>query len=55
MIDYCDHHGCYDTDWHPEGCPRCEREEDAAIEADRQLDQWRLDKMDKKEGVNHDY
>ena len=48
-IDYCDHHGHYDTDWHPDGCPRCEREEEAAMEADRQVDQRRLDQLEEKE------
>lgn len=23
-IEHCDIHGCYDTDFHVEGCPRCE-------------------------------
>ena len=50
-IDYCDHHGHFDTDWHPEGCPRCECEWDAAMEADRQVDDGLLKKHEPKEDV----
>lgn len=41
-IEYCDHHGHYDTDFHVEGCPRCEQVEEADLEADRQLDEGKL-------------
>ena len=41
MIQYCDIHGHYDTDFHVEGCPRCAFEEEAAIEADRRFEEKR--------------
>ena len=40
-IEYCDKHGHYDTDF-TEVCKGCERDELAALEADRQHDEGKL-------------
>lgn len=45
-IEHCDAHGPYDTDYHVEGCPRCESLEQADLEADRQYDEGKLRERD---------
>ena len=47
-IQYCDHHGHFDTDFHVEGCPRCQALGDADTEADRKLDERKLDEFDSR-------
>ena len=46
MIWHCDIHGQFDTDEHPDGCPRCQAAWDESVEADRQLDEEKLNAHD---------